>query len=163
MKAKVRVGIALAFRYAHGHGLLHGSVKASNLFFDAAHRVQLGDFSPISLLNGSVSPFTGAEGAEWNPSVDVCGFACLLAEIASDRTVNSSICSEEDPRHCVTVPEFVLMIIQVGQTRKCHQQISFVDIIDCLKKHDFQILSGVDAKEVSTFVSWVESSEQTGE
>jgi serine/threonine protein kinase len=35
MKAKVVMGIALGLRFAHGLGLLHGAVKASNILFDA--------------------------------------------------------------------------------------------------------------------------------
>jgi hypothetical protein len=38
-KAKAFVGIALALRFSHGLGLLHGAVKASNVLFDHEERV----------------------------------------------------------------------------------------------------------------------------
>jgi serine/threonine protein kinase len=40
-KAKAVVGIALGLRFAHGLGLLHGAVKASNILFDADRRIQI--------------------------------------------------------------------------------------------------------------------------
>jgi hypothetical protein len=114
----------------------------------------------MRLENGSVEPFSGKE---WNPSVDISGFASLLSEITVDCTPNSSVCSKEDPLPRSPVPRFVLDIIEAGRSQKSHCQLSFIDIIDRLKANDFQILSGVDAEEVSTFVRWVESSEETGE
>jgi serine/threonine protein kinase len=63
MKAKAVVGIIFGLWFAHGLRLLHGTVKASNILFDADRRIQIADFSP-----------TGAD--------DVCAFAALLLEIA---------------------------------------------------------------------------------
>jgi hypothetical protein len=40
--------------------------------------------------------------------------------------------------------------------------ISFASIVERLKKNDFQILAGVDSKEVAAWVSWAESAEQSG-
>jgi serine/threonine protein kinase len=48
-KAKVVAGIALGLRFAHGLGLLHGGLKASNVLFDPCRRIQIADFSPIRL------------------------------------------------------------------------------------------------------------------
>jgi hypothetical protein len=100
---------------------------------------------------------------QWNPSVDISGFPFLLSEITVDRTAISSIGSMEDPLPRSSVPRFVLEIIEAGQSRKSHFQLSFIEIIDRLKTNDFQILTGVDGEEVSRFVRWVESSEETGE
>jgi serine/threonine protein kinase len=163
VKVKTLVGIALGLRYAHGHGLLHGSVKASNIIFDANHRIQIVDFSPIRLENESVEPFSGAGGAELDPTVDISGFASLLAEIGVNRIVNSSIGSMEDSLHHSFVPDFVLEIIEAGQSPKSPCQVSFINIFSRLKANDFRILSGIDPEEVSAFVRWVESSEETGE
>jgi serine/threonine protein kinase len=59
IKAKAVVGIALGLRSAHGFGLLHGAVKASNILFDANQGVQIADFNPIRLETGKVEPFSG--------------------------------------------------------------------------------------------------------
>jgi serine/threonine protein kinase len=93
MRAKAILGIALGLRFVHGFGLLHGAVKASNIFFDANHHVQIADFSPIRLENGSVEPFSG-EG--WSPTVDVSGFSSLLSEIVIGNHGSFPICSMDD-------------------------------------------------------------------
>jgi serine/threonine protein kinase len=50
------VEIALALRFAHGRGLLHGVVKANDILFDADRRTQIVDFSEMRLV--------GVESAE---------------------------------------------------------------------------------------------------
>jgi hypothetical protein len=40
---------------------------------------------------------------------------------------------------------------------------SFVDIVGSLKENRFKIMAGVDCEEVSAFVTWVESAEQSGQ
>jgi serine/threonine protein kinase len=44
-KAQAAMGIALALRFAHGLGLLHGPVKAGNVLFDAESALKLSDES----------------------------------------------------------------------------------------------------------------------
>jgi hypothetical protein len=63
-KGKAVAGIALALRFAHGLGLLHGAVKADNVVFDAHRRIQIADFSPIRIETGAVQPFSGVK---WTP------------------------------------------------------------------------------------------------
>jgi serine/threonine protein kinase len=46
-KAEAVVGIALALRFAHGLGLLHGGLNSGNVLFDSGGRIQITDFSPI--------------------------------------------------------------------------------------------------------------------
>jgi serine/threonine protein kinase len=158
-KAKAVLGIALGLRFAHGHGFLHGAVKASNILFDANHTTQITDFSAIRLENGSVEPFSG-EG--WSPAVDVSGFASLLSEIVIGNPASFPITSMDDSSLRPIVPAFVRQIIEDAQLTKPKRLLSFVDIVDRLKKNHFQITLGVDSEEVLRFVSWVESSEQSG-
>jgi serine/threonine protein kinase len=54
VKTKAVVGIALGLRFAHGLGLPHAMVKASNIFFNADRRIQIADFSSIRLEMGEV-------------------------------------------------------------------------------------------------------------
>jgi hypothetical protein len=158
-KAKTIVGIAFGFRSAHGFGLLHGSVKARNIIFDQHHRIQIADFSRIRLENGSVELFSGDN---WAPTLDISGFISLLSDIVIGHSVSSFICSNEDPLLRSTIPDFVWEIINHGRSTKSQNQLSFIDIIDSLKENDFRIMSGVDYEEVSKFVTWAESSGQSG-
>jgi serine/threonine protein kinase len=44
VKAKAVAAIALGLRFAHSFGLIHGSLTASNILFDADHCIQIADF-----------------------------------------------------------------------------------------------------------------------
>jgi serine/threonine protein kinase len=158
-KAKVVAGIALCLRFAHGLGLLHGCLKASNVLFDAEHRIQIADFSPIRLETGAVEPFSG-EG--WSPSVDLSAFAALLFEIAVGRPATPPIGAAEWPPIPAGVPEFVSQMIEDGRSPESQRRLSFVNIVERLKKNRFEIMAGVDSEEVVAFVAWVESAEQSG-
>jgi serine/threonine protein kinase len=52
------VGIALGLLFVYGLGLLHGAVKASNIFFDADPWIQVADFGSIRLEKREVKPFS---------------------------------------------------------------------------------------------------------
>jgi serine/threonine protein kinase len=149
-KAKVILGTALGIRFAHGNGFLHGAVKATNILFDSNHRIQIADFSPIRLENGSVEPFTG-EG--WSPTVDVSGFVSLLSEIVIGNPASFPICSTADSSVRLAIPLFIRQIIHDAQLTKSQRLLSFVDIVDRLKKNDFKIMPNVDSEEVFRFVT----------
>jgi hypothetical protein len=153
-KAKAVVGIALGLRFAHGLGLLHGAVKASNILFDADRGIQIADFSPIRLETGEVEPFSG-EG--WAPTADVCAFASLLFEIVVGGTATPPIGAVS------AVPAFVSRLIEDGRLPTSRGGLSFVEIVARLKTNRFEIVAGVDSDEVSEFVNCIESSEQAGE
>jgi hypothetical protein len=150
-KAEAVVGIALALRFAHGLGLLHGAVKADNVLFDADRRIQIGDFSPIRLETGAVEPFSGEK---WAPAADVCAFASLLSEIA--------IGPPGAPPVPARVPEFVSRMMEDGRSPESQRRLSFVDIVELLKENRFEIVAGVDSEEVAAFLARVESAEQSG-
>jgi serine/threonine protein kinase len=151
-KAKAVAGIALALRFAHCLGLLHGAVKAGNVLFDADRRIQLADFSVIRLETGEVEPFSGEE---WTPTADVCAFASLLSEIAIGAAAESAVPG--------CVPTFVSRMIEDSQSPESRSRVSFADVVERLKQNRFEILAGVDSEEVSAFVSRVESAERSGE
>jgi serine/threonine protein kinase len=144
-KAKAVVGIALALRFGHGFGLLHGVVKAGNVFFDADRRIQIVDFSPIRLETGKVEPFVGEK---WSPAGDVCAFVSLLAEIAVQPAP-------------AAFPEFVSAMIEDGRVPESQYRLSWPQIIGRLTENRFAIVPGVDSQEVAAFVAWVESEEQS--
>jgi hypothetical protein len=151
VKAKAVAGITLRLQFAHGLGLLHGGLKASIVLFGADRRIQIADFSPIQLDTGTVEPFSG-EG--WWPTMDLSGFASLLSEITIGASGGRSVPGG--------VPEFVSRLIEHGRSEKFPPPLLFVEIIDGLKENRFEIATGVDSKEVSAFVRWVESAEQSG-
>jgi serine/threonine protein kinase len=157
-KAKAVVGIALALRFAHGLGLLHGAVKAANVFFDADRRIQIADFSPLRLESGEVEPFSGEK---WAPTADVCAFSFLLFEIAVGRRPVPPVGGAAEFAVLARVPAFVSRMIEDGQLPESQCRLSFVDIVERLKENCFEIVTGVDSEEVSAFAARVESAEQS--
>jgi serine/threonine protein kinase len=160
IKAKAVVGIALGLRFAHGLGLLHGAVKASNILFDGDRRIQITDFSPIHLETGEVEPFSG-EG--WAKTVDVYAFVSLLCEIAVGGTATPPIGAAGGPPLPAAVPAFVWRMIEDGRSPESVRCLSFIGIVNRLKETRFQITPGVDSDEVSAFISSVGSLEQARE
>jgi hypothetical protein len=147
-KAKAVVGIVLGLRFAHSFGLLHNNLKSNNILFDVDHRIQITDFGS----NEQQFSF-GLTGDDWTPKADVRGFASLLFEITVGRSMN------DDPAIPSDIPAFVSEIIKAGRSRDSPPKRSFRDIFETLRRNDFQIMEGVNSTEVSSFVSWVESSE----
>jgi serine/threonine protein kinase len=139
-KAKTVVGMAFALRFAHSFGLLHGGLKASNVLFDANHRVQIVDFSVTQTDAG------GFLGDDWRPIPDVAAFASLVSKIIVGQ-----------------VPGFVSEIIEGGKASLANRRRSFIDIIDTMARNLFRMGAGVDSQEVSRFVRWIEMGEESGE
>jgi hypothetical protein len=54
-------------------------------------------------------------------------------------------------------------MIKDGRSPESARSLSFAAIVESLKENRFEITAGVDSDAVSAFVSWVESSEQSGE
>jgi serine/threonine protein kinase len=167
VKTKAVVGIALRLRFAHGLGLLHEAVKASNILFDADRRIQIADFSPIRLDTGAVEPFSSEvkpfPGEGWAPTADVPAFASLLFEIAVGGTATPPIGAAGGPPFPAAVPTFVSLMIEDGRSPESARCLSSAEIVARLKANRFEIMAGVDSDQVSAFVSLVESSEQAGE
>jgi serine/threonine protein kinase len=150
-KATAVAGIALGLRFAHGLGLLHGGLKASNVLFDADRRIQIADFSPTRVDTGAVEPFSGDGRSQ---AADLSAFASLLSEIAGG--------AAGWPPVPAGVPEFVSRMIEEGRSPDSRRRLSFVRIVERLKENRFEIVAGVDSQEVAAFVAWVESVEQSG-
>jgi serine/threonine protein kinase len=156
-KVKVIVGIVLSMRFAHSFGLLHGHLTGDNVLFDEDGLIQICNFceKSVSGVAGNsevIAEVGGFSGECWRPTADVRAFEELLSKIV----IGDS--AEERGRN-VSVPKFVLEMIERGQCSDPNAKLSFVDIFEILKDNDFGILEGVDSKAVSNFVSWIEFTE----
>jgi hypothetical protein len=113
------------------------------------------------------------EGEGWSPRADVSAFAMLLFEIVVGRPWPSPSPSPSSRPTAATgdeevilfpgVPAFVSEMIEGGLRPMAGEELSFIAIIETLKKNDFRIVSGVDSDAVSAFVRGVESAADSGE
>jgi serine/threonine protein kinase len=162
VKAKAVAGIALALRFAHSLGLVHGSLNLSNILFDETHQIQITNFGLLYLEvhegeRPAGSSVGGVFGEGWTAQADVRAFGSLLFEITVGLTSGAN--SEETAN--LGVPKFVSEMITAIRSRNCGHVNSLNYIIDILKKNNFQIEAGVDSTEVWKFVHWVESLERS--
>jgi serine/threonine protein kinase len=154
-KAKAVAGLVLGLRFAHSFGLIHGCLTTKNILFDLNHHIQITDF--LSNLPLSERAICGFSKEGWNPDTDVRGFASLLFEIIVGRPASDEVSVPAD------VPMFVSDLIEAGLSGKSRRLSSFWDIFETLKRHDFEIVAGVDSADVLSFVGWVEWLEQSRE
>jgi serine/threonine protein kinase len=100
----------------HSLGLLHGSLKSSNVLFDVDGSIHIADFCMSRLAGREGSGFQigigGFSGAEWTPKGDVHGFAVILFEIIIGRSVTEAEAANWRTTLPLKVPEFVSKIIR---------------------------------------------------
>jgi serine/threonine protein kinase len=160
-KAKAILGLVLSMRFAHSFGLLHGQLTANNVLFDDDGVIQISDFDVESLSEAggnskAVAEFGDLAGDKWRQGADVRAFTELLSKIVMGGSSEEGGCSQ-------SVPAFILKIIEQKQSEDSKAMMSFVDIFEILQGERFRIMAGVDSKEVSNFVSWIEFSERLTE
>jgi hypothetical protein len=119
--------------------------------------IQICDFcvkslSEIGYDSEGIAEVGGFSGESWRPAADVRAFAELLSRIVIGDSAEDRGCS-------LSVPVFVLEMIERGHSLDSNTKLSFMDIFETLKNNEFRILGGVDSKEVSNFVSWIELTE----
>jgi hypothetical protein len=172
-KAEAVVGIAVALRFAHGLGLLHGDLNSGNILFDGGGRIQIADFRPMhrGAGGGGFSGEREGEGEDWSPEADVSAFAMVLFEIVAGRPwlspppPASAARANGDVNVILPpgVPPFVSEMIEGGLRPMAGEELSFIEIFETLKDHGFGIVAGVDSEEVSAFVRRVESAADSGD
>jgi serine/threonine protein kinase len=158
-KAKAVAGIVLGLRFAHSLGLIHGHLSSKNIRFDLEHRIEITDFYWIGLeVCESEKDRDILSNERLSPHLDVRGFGLILFEIIVGHPLMQSGVGNGQ----VTIPTNVLMFvsefIEAGQSPRGRQQ-SFNEIFNVLKRHHFEIISGVDSADVLAFVNWIESFE----
>jgi hypothetical protein len=160
-KAKAVAGLVLGLRFGHSLGLLHGHLTAENVLFNENGIVQIADFCVNHLADRDWSSCKnvdvgGFSGEDWTPTADIRAFAEIFSKIAVGTSDGQSGPGSG-------VPTFVSKIIEGGLSSGSNTGESFVNIFKTLQQNEFKVLDGVDSDEVSSFVNWVESSEQEAE
>jgi serine/threonine protein kinase len=80
--------IASALAYAHGHALLHGDLKLTDVLIDHAGQAFVTDFGTAVALSRSASTFRAPEvwrGGEPDTRTDVYGLGAILYEMLTLR------------------------------------------------------------------------------
>jgi serine/threonine protein kinase len=144
-------------RFAHSFGLLHGHLTGNNILFNDEGLIQICDFclkrlSEVGGHSEAIAEVGGFSGEGWRPAADVRAFVELLLRIVHGDSAQERGCR-------LSIPVFVLEMIKRGQSSDSKATLSFVDIFEILKDNKFVILEGVDSKEVSKFVRWIEFTE----
>jgi serine/threonine protein kinase len=156
-KAKAIVGLVLGLRFAHSLGAFHGHLTVNNIHLNEDRIIHICDFcmnvsGEFECDQGWMLNVEGISKGNWMPKVDVQAFVGLLSEIAVDSSAKQSGRGQY-------VPPFISKMIERGQSADSTSLDSFADIFKTLKCNKFQIMEGVDVKEVSDFVNWIEWSE----
>jgi hypothetical protein len=134
-------------------------VEGQQYLFDADRRIQIADFSAIRLETGAFEPFSEKK---WTPTADLSAFASILFEIAIGRPGIASIGAGGGLPVPPAVSCFVSRMAEDAQLPDSDGSVSFTRIVGRLKENRFEIMAGVDSDEVSAFVAWLKSAEQTG-
>jgi serine/threonine protein kinase len=173
-KAKTIAGIALGMRYAHRHGIVHGSLKPNNILFDEDHCVHIVDFcsshfrSAPKDMNG-MSEHHDAERVEYAKESDVFSFTSIILYILADHsTLSHSLPFDEDENQRTNtaefgmipafVPKFVQELIANGWSEDRFLRYSFEKIIEIMKENNFLFTEAVDVWDTLEFVNTAEES-----
>jgi serine/threonine protein kinase len=156
-KAKAIVGVVLGLCFAHSFGIFHGHLTGNNIFVNEDGVIQVTDFGlndsgDLECHDESEVDIVGSSGASLIRKADIRGFTRIVSEIVFGR-------SAEECCSCSGIPSYVLEMIERGESADMKGIESFRDILKILERHHFDIMEGVDFKEVSNFVEWVEWSE----
>jgi serine/threonine protein kinase len=160
-KSKAVAGIVLGLRFAHSLGLIHGHLNSRNILFDSDDRIEITDFGvkceeiEANQSDGDVGA-GGISDAGWSRKIDIDGFMSILIEIVVGHPATQSDVSNGRVILPRDVPMFVLEMISADQSSDQKISESFNNIFDHLKRHNFEIQSGVDSAEVLSFVRWIE-------
>jgi serine/threonine protein kinase len=166
VKTKAIAGIVVGLRFAHSLGLVHGHLTGNNILFDSDHCIQIVDFHPIVLEDREMekememqseseeaTQLVGFSGKRWTLERDIQAFTSILFELVFGRPL------EDEASIPTVIPDFVPRIIKSGLSPISARSYSFNTILKTLKENDFAIEDGVDSREVSAFINWVESAE----
>jgi hypothetical protein len=126
--------IALALRFWHSFGLIHGRSTTNNIVFDSNHHVQITNL--VYELSGR--DISGFSGAGRNPKWDTRGFGSVLFEIIDGRLRNDEAGIRAD------IPMFLSAMIEETLSRESSSPSSFRNAFEILKSYDFRLVAGVD-------------------
>lgn len=93
---KIVKGVAEGLYYLHTNDIMHRDLKPANVFIDFNSTIKIGDFGSCKIINNTSdkAPNTPLIGTKWykapemlmgwkdyNKSVDIWSFGCLMAEL----------------------------------------------------------------------------------
>jgi serine/threonine protein kinase len=165
-KAKAIAGIALGMQFAHQLGIVHGSLKPTNILFDENHCVHIADFGSKH-FQSKLDKLIDADDDE--KVEEVFSFASIVLYILVGRDmIGHSLPFDEEENQKMNngelpvipgfVPKFIRELIEDGWSQDRSMRSSFDSIIDILKENNFNIVAGVDNSEVLEFVDLIETS-----
>lgn len=177
-------GIASAMSYLHSQGILHKSLKTSNIYLDEVLTPKIGDFGLSTRFDASesitVQSISGAKASpvysapeillnnEFSKSSDVYAFAFVVFEIVSnevpfaDITNNNQIFKEvvvnqNRPILKESIPMSYRNLIKRCWSQNPSERPSFDEIVYLLKMDSGFICDNVDAGDYQKFIDFVES------
>jgi hypothetical protein len=172
-KSKAIAGIALAMKSAHRHGIVHGSLKPTNIVFDENHCVHIVDFASSrfqSKLNDQdeMEEDDSDKELEKAKKADLFSFASILFNILVCPKMNfdSLPFDEEENRRMNNgklpmipefVPIFVRDLIEDLWRHGLFACSGFGFVLHVMKQNSFEFEEGVDVGEVLEFVNSVEA------
>jgi hypothetical protein len=174
---KVIVGIALAMRFVHSHGVIHRDLKPENILLDWDWKVQIADFghsassdNPIHLNEIDQWPsvdsyFVAPECYEkcCLPASDVFSFGVILFELVTGQPAFQKSLTRYQITHKVVIdkerpeiPDFIVPAVQKLITdcwaTKPDDRPSFEEIVDRLEEMKFKVFENVNSAKLSRFL-----------
>jgi serine/threonine protein kinase len=191
--ARIIVGIALAMRFLHSRGFIHGDLKPDNILLDWDWNVRIADFGQsISLTNPEIPSVIHPKAIDGMPFVDssylapecydnsysqmsdVFSFGMILYELLTGRpvfsrelTLNEIVFKVAVKHERSKIPEFVLPsareLITECWEKEPGDRPSFDEIVDRLKEMKFKVMQNVNSWKLSAFVKEIEEWEARNE
>jgi serine/threonine protein kinase len=134
-------------RFAHTFGLCHGDLTANNIILDSDNQIQIVDFSPIRLEGHTQKWIGNFSGEGWKPDRDISAVNLVCRNIQT----GNPLLNYDYPSKSLKMLKTVSDMTEEGK--------SFDEIFERLNDEcRFELAYDT---EVSEFIQWVESFEQS--
>jgi serine/threonine protein kinase len=184
--ARIIVGIALAMRYLHSQGIMHGDLQPANILLDKDWNIRLSNFHFSRRCHGQTtvaeransfpcldSHYFAPECAETGSCLasDVFSFGLILFELVAGRspfpqniTKLAIIKNQLKGQEPSPIPNFVLPhtaeLILECWSFVVAERPTFDDIVRRFDEMDFKITANVKSRKVRAFLDHIEAQEK---